>query len=132
MLLPTFALVVTGTQFVTVGVGPGSQFGAISGDVELVRINQLEFYGTGHEAGKKDSLQALFPLGQSRKIAKAIQHSRQGGGLLPTSPYPVSQPFDNTLMRLKIIFVLLFRRLILRFTVVMGPLSGGSALLSPL
>jgi hypothetical protein len=70
--------IVTGTEFFAVGIGPGGEFAAITGDVETGKVDQAQLEGTSDKAGKENGLEKAFKRTESRQVAIAFEGSGQG------------------------------------------------------
>ena len=54
------ALVVTVTEFLAPGVGPGGELGSVASDVEGIQVNEVQFHGAGDKAAEEKALQGPF------------------------------------------------------------------------
>ncbi len=60
-------------------VGPGGEFAAIAGDVEMIEVDEAELGGVGDEAGEEEGLEDALVGRESREVAEAFQEGGQGG-----------------------------------------------------
>jgi hypothetical protein len=62
------AFFVTITLFVTVGIGPSRDLGAIAGDAQVVPVDQTPVDGRLHSQGMEEGVDALFQVGQTQVL----------------------------------------------------------------
>jgi hypothetical protein len=74
-LLWFLASIVTGTELFAVGISPGWEFAAVTGDVEIGKVNEVQLEGTRDKAGKEDRLEKAFIRRECRKVAIAFEDS---------------------------------------------------------
>jgi hypothetical protein len=91
-----FALIFTGAELFTVGIGPGGEFAAIASDVEVGKVNQAQLEGTSDKAGKEDRVKNAFIGMESRKVSIAFENGDQGWWCGSASQNAIHQAIDDT------------------------------------
>ena len=72
------ALIVTGTELLAVRIGPSRKFAAVTGDVEVVEVDEAQLEGTSDKAGKEDGLENAFIRIERGEVAMAFEDGGQG------------------------------------------------------
>jgi hypothetical protein len=70
--------IVTGAELFAVGIGPGGEFAAVTGDEEVVKVNQTQLEGTSEKAGEEDGLKNAFVRVEGREVTMAFEEGSQG------------------------------------------------------
>lgn len=70
--------IVTGAKLFTVGIGPGGELAAVTGDVEIVKVDQAQLEGTSDKAGKEDRVEDTFIEMECGKVSIAFEDGSQG------------------------------------------------------
>jgi hypothetical protein len=119
------APIVAVAELPTVWVGPGRKLAAIASGVEVVQVDEFEFYRAGDEAGVEDRLEYPLPHGKSREVTISLQNGSQRGDEVVAGQNAVRQPVDDVPVRTQIVLVLVLSSLVsLVATVVWMPQDG--------
>jgi hypothetical protein len=70
--------IVASTELLAVGVSPRREFAAVTGHIEVGKVNQAEFRRTRDEAGKEDGLENAFISGEGGEVAIAFEDGGEG------------------------------------------------------
>ena len=89
----------TGAEFFAVGISPGGEFAAVTGDVEVVEVNEAQLKGTRDKAGKEDGVEKAFIRMECRKVAIAFKDGGQGRRCGITGQDAINQAVDDTRVR---------------------------------
>jgi hypothetical protein len=98
-ILGFFALIITGTELFAVEIGPSREFAAVTGDVEVVEVNEAQLEGTRDKAGKEYGLENAFVRIEGREVAVAFEDSGQGWRWSATGQDAINQAIDDTRVR---------------------------------
>jgi hypothetical protein len=93
------APVVAIAQLLAPWVSPGREFGAVTGGVEIIQVDELQVDGASDKAGVEERLEDVFPWGKGGEVTVSLQDSRQRGGLVGTSLDTIRQAVDDILVR---------------------------------
>jgi hypothetical protein len=93
------APVVAVAQLLAPGVSPGREFGAVTGGVEIIQVDELQVDGAGDKAGVEERLKDLLPRRKGGEVTVSLQDSRQRGGMAGASLDTIRQAVDDILVR---------------------------------